>query len=98
MTIEKALGKKLIRLLHLLTFDKVRYVELTAQTLPVQYVQVFESYLNYSLFRIRLRDEYPNLVEIEAGVPQESVLATTLYLLCTNEIMEMSIAPMTLHF
>lgn len=54
-------------------------------TLP-DYHQLIKSYLDNRHFYVQYNDEHSNLREIEAGVPQGSVLGPILYLLFTADI------------
>lgn len=54
--------------------------------LPKQYVEILTSYISDRFFRIKQEDEYSNLKEIRAGVPQGSVLGPILYLLYTSDL------------
>lgn len=53
--------------------------------LPKQYAQLLTSYISNRLFRIKQEDEYSELREISAGVPQSSVLGPVFYLLFRND-------------
>lgn len=53
---------------------------------PKQYVEILESYLANRVFRIKQKDVYSSVREIQAGVPQGSVLRPVLYLLYTYDM------------
>lgn len=70
-------------------FDKVWHRGLEYKLyrdLPIQYYEILKSYLSNRFFRVRYNQEYSNLKEISAGVPQGSVLGPVLYLLYTRDI------------
>ena len=54
--------------------------------LPKQYVEILTSYISDRTFRIKHEDEYSDIKDIKAGVPQGSVLSPILYLLYTSDI------------
>ena len=64
-----------------------RGTKLQAETiLPKQYAEILESHLAGRFFRIKQGDAYSELKEIQAGVPQGSVLVPVLYLLYTSDL------------
>lgn len=91
--IEKALENKEICSTIFLdvaqAFDRVWHEGLIYKLnklLPKQYVELLKSYLSDRLFRIKQEDEYSELKDIAAGVPQGSVLGPILYLLYTCDM------------
>lgn len=70
-------------------FDKVWHEGLDYKLktmLPKHYTDILKSYLSLRTFRVRLNNTYSDLKEINAGVPQGSVLGPVLYLLYTCDI------------
>ena len=70
-------------------FDKVWHKGLIAKLnslLPLSYTEILQSYLTDRRFRIRQEDAYSDYKNINAGVPQGSVLGPILYLLFTSDI------------
>lgn len=91
--IEKSLEQKKICSAMFLdvaqAFDKVWHEGLLHKLksiLPGQYVELLRSYLSNRTFRVRQEDEYSNLKEIRAGVPQGSILGPFLYVLYTSDL------------
>ena len=87
-TIENALEEKQVCSTIFLdvaqAFDKVWHEGLIYKLnkiLPKQYVELLQSYISNRIFRIKQEDEYSDIKEIRAGVPQGSVLGPILYLL-----------------
>lgn len=91
--IEKALEEKQVCSAVFLdvaqAFDKVWHGGLLHKLykmLPQKFAALLESYVTDRLFRIKQDEEFSDLREIKAGVPQGSVLGPILYLLYTCDI------------
>lgn len=54
--------------------------------LPKEFYEIMKSYVSDRHFRVKLDDEYSKLKNIEAGVPQGSVLGPIIYLLYTRDL------------
>lgn len=73
-------------------FDKVWHKGLLHKlelVLPRQYSQILKSYLSDRYFRVKKEESYSDLKDIQAGVPQGSVLGPVIYLLYTSDIPEL---------
>lgn len=73
-------------------FDKVWHKGLIFKLnrfLPNSYAKLLTSYLSDRVFRVREGNEYSPLKEINAGVPQGSILGPILYLVYTSDLPEM---------
>ena len=57
--------------------------------LAKQYVEIFTSYITNRMFRIKQEEAYSGLKDIQAGVPQGSVLGPIMYVLYTSDIPEL---------
>jgi len=90
--VENALEEKVCSAVFLdvaQAFDKVWHEGLNYKLrtiLPKQYAEILESYLAERFFRIKQGDAYSELKEIQAGVPQVSVLGPVLYLLYASDL------------
>lgn len=70
-------------------FDKVWHDGLLFKlfaNIPINYCQILESYLKNRYFRVKITNQYSNIRQIRAGVPQGSILGPVLYLLYTYDI------------
>jgi hypothetical protein len=70
-------------------FDKVWHTGLLyklRQSLPLNYFLLLKSYLNYRHFRVKVGNEYSDLLPVHAGVSQGSILGALLYLLYTSDL------------
>lgn len=70
-------------------FDKVWHEGLLYKLnkmLPIQMVNLLKSYISDRMFRVRHDENYSELKNIRAGVPQGSVLGPVLYLLFTCDL------------
>ncbi|KMQ83660.1 reverse transcriptase [Lasius niger] len=70
-------------------FDKVWHEGLIFKLnrfLPKSYVKLLSSYLQDRVFRVRVENEYSSLKDINAGVPQGSILGPMLYLIFTSDL------------
>lgn len=70
-------------------FDRVWHAGLLYKLhrdLPRQFFEILRSYLSQRNFRVRHETAYSSLKNIEAGVPQGSVLGPILYLLYTRDL------------
>jgi hypothetical protein len=56
------------------------------QSLPLNYFLLLKSYLNYRHFRVKVGNEYSDLLPVHAGVLQGSVLGPLLYLFYTSDL------------
>ena len=54
--------------------------------LPKQYADTLTSYISERLFRLKQEDEYSDLKEIQAGVPQGCVLGPIVFLVYTSDL------------
>ena len=73
-------------------FDKVWHKGLIYKLnrfLPSSYVKLLSSYLSDRTFRVREENEYSSLKDINAGVPQGSILGPILYLIYTSDLPEL---------
>lgn len=70
-------------------FDKVWHEGLLYKMnkmMPIQMVNLLKSYISDRMFRVRHDENYSELKNIKAGVPQGSVLGPVLYLLFTCDL------------
>ncbi len=70
-------------------FDKVWHQGLVHKLnrfLPKSFSKILNSYISERFFRVKQNESYSDLKNIEAGVPQGSVLGPVLYLLYTSDI------------
>jgi hypothetical protein len=70
-------------------FDKVWHkglIDKLRAQLPTKLVNIFESYLDDRKFRVVFNQEYSKWCNIQAGVPQGSVLGPIMYLMYTADI------------
>lgn len=70
-------------------FDKVWHIGLLyklKQTLHSQLYQTIKSYLTDRYFFVQVQDQHTDIVPIQAGVPQGSVLGPLLYLIYTADL------------
>lgn len=70
-------------------FDKVWHKGLVFKLnrfLPNALVTLLSSYLSDRVFRVRVENEYSTIKDINAGVPQGSILGPILYLIYTSDL------------
>jgi hypothetical protein len=70
-------------------FDRVWHTGLLhklRQFLPLNYYLILNSYLHNRHFQVKAEDSYTDLLPVNAGVPQDSVLGLLLYLLFTADL------------
>lgn len=70
------------------------YVIQLRKMLPTEFADILESYLSSRAFIIRHGNAYSEIKEIEAGVPQGSVLGPVLYLIYTCDIPILETTPL----
>ncbi|KAL4143248.1 hypothetical protein QTP88_005603 [Uroleucon formosanum] len=71
-------------------FDRVWHdgllYKMSTLKIPQNLIKLTQSFLSNRSFRVRIEDKLSSLRDIQAGVPQGSCLAPTLYLIFTNDI------------
>jgi hypothetical protein len=70
-------------------FDRVWYTGLLhklRQFFPLNYYLILNSYLHNRHFQVNVEDSYTDLLPVNAGVTQDSVLSPLLYLLYTADL------------
>ena len=65
--------------------DGIRF-KLNDIKLPVKLVRLLSSFLTERTIKVRISHRYSNLVSLEAGTPQGSVLSPLLYLIYVNDL------------
>lgn len=64
--------------------------------IPISIIKIIESFLQDRTFHLKIEDKLSSPRPVAAGVPQGSVLASTLYLIFTNNISTTTTAKMSL--